>query len=86
MIFARNNYSTISDINYKCLCGKKRKEKDIVCEYCNKEHTIYRGEHEYVIKIGQKKHTFCSYTCRERWRKEHIEEATPTSLKGSESV
>lgn len=58
-----------------CECGKTR-----VCHYCGETYKTYVGQIEWIHSISiknpqgkktQKKLYFCSYNCREKWKKLH---------------
>lgn len=86
MIFARNNFETVNGINYVKLREGSKSYVAIKCEYCGNEYEVKYGEHEYILNANGKKHHFCSYTCREKYRKQNQLFDIPKSIKQGERL
>lgn len=72
--------------NYYDLNGEKPEYTEHMCEYCNNPYFVNKGAHQYTLNLKRHKHYFCSYTCRERWKKTNSDKINPTSLKEGKTL
>lgn len=55
--------------NFHCISNCEN--KTIICARCGEKETFFMNQHLYFLYDHEVRKNFCSYNCREKYRKEH---------------